>query len=214
VPTSLTVLANSYKVGLRCLAAVNESNAWVRVVSNADGLGILPQRLLVGGRPVAPGDSIELDLGMALPLYFQSENVLLGTAPIALGRPLDILSLRAKLEDVASRVPGFAQTPRSAIEADEYGRMSSDSLALLRTDELRLVWRPNFKGVLRPRAIFMTEQGAWDIPYTGEQWEGFPERVAGSRQTYGASYVTVSVGDTIPDTKTHYVLAAGVLSVG
>lgn len=153
---------------------------------------------------------ISLNLGSPVPLYFQRENHLLGDNSISYGSKLTAADLQARLRGIASSIPEFAESPRTAIDADEYETLAPDSLALLHTDALTVEWRHNMKGTLRPRAIFMTEQGGWDISYTGEQWAGFPERRLGERRTFGPTFVTVSVGDVFNGS--HFVLAAGALA--
>lgn len=207
------MLANSYKNGRRCLAGVDDDDHWVRPVADATGEGIAPDRLTIDGRTVWPGDVVDLELGAAVPLASQSENILLSDRPLVFQAPIAKDQLLERLERVSVRIPSFASNSRKSVEDSEYDNgLAPESLALLRTGELKMKWKPRpTDGVLRPRAIFMTPQGGWDLPYTGEQWEEFPPRLNGAEQTYGPAYVTVSVGGLMSGGSTHWVLAAGVL---
>ncbi|MBB5842100.1 hypothetical protein HD599_000423 [Conyzicola lurida] len=211
--TTMLVLANSYKMKRRCLAGLDESNNWVRAVENPGGLGIESTRLWIGGEQVQPGDSIRLGLGLGVPLRHQSENVLLINSEISRAEPLTSVELEQRLEYIHAQLPAFAIVPRTFVDETEYDAgVVGQSLALLFTENLVMSWETNSSGVLRPRAIFMTEQGGWNLPYTGEQWAGFPDRTAGSRMQFGPCFVTISVGELMPDSTRHYILAAGVIA--
>jgi hypothetical protein len=210
--SDLLVLANSFKNGERCLAGVDEDDTWIRPVADQQGGGIPSSRLMLDGRPVWPGDVVSLVLEEPVPLTSQCENVILGTAPLELQPALPVRVLQDRLKRVSLLPPGFAENPRKYVSDDEYQAGTvNNSLALLYTDSLKIRWRTNSAGNVRPRAIFMSSVGGWDIPYTGEQWEGFPPRVAGSELEFGPTYVTVSVGEPIPGQSDHWVLAAGAL---
>ena len=58
----------------------------------------------------------------------------------------------------------------------------------------------------------MTEQGAWDLPYTGEQWADFPPRILRESRLFGPTYVSLSVGETNGGGSTHHILAAGLIA--
>lgn len=213
VTTEILVLANSYKMGRRCLAGVDGDGRWIRPVADRHGDGLLESHVTIGGRLLAPGDSVRLSLGDAVPLIFQEENILLENSRIDLTAPLPNAELQRRLARLAADVPPFARSSRSSLDTSTYEfGFSARSLALLFTEDLTIEWRVNVRGTLRPRAIFATAEGAWDLPYTGEQsWE-FPPRTAAARRSYGAAYVTTSVGETIDDGSTHYILAAGVVA--
>lgn len=211
--TRLLVLANSFKHGRRCLAGLDEQQRLIRPVADADGEGIPTTRLIIGERAVAPGDVIDLELGTSVPLPFQRENVILQRQPLVYAAPLSQAQLQRRLSSAAEFIPAFATIARSRVDDSEYAAgLAPDSLGVLRTEQITMVWRHNIQGNLRPRAIFMTHQGGWDLPFTGEQWDDFPERSAGSRLTFGPSFVTVSVGDAWGGGSSHYVLAAGVIA--
>lgn len=209
--TTLLVLANSFKLGGRCLAGVDESGRWVRPVVDAEGGAIAESRLQVGGQCVLPGHEIIIQLGAEVPLPFQSENIILGASPVEFAPAPTPRQVQTRLQRLARNVASFAGSPRTYIDHSEYeAGFSPASLSLARTDNIKLVWKTNWKGIARPRAIFMTDVGGWDLPYTGYQWEGFPPRVAGASETYGPAYITLSVGDPIPDGTQHYVMAAAI----
>jgi hypothetical protein len=210
--TDLLILANSYKNHGRCLAGVDSFGQWVRPVSDSHGGAIDTSRVIVSGQLVMPGHVVQAELGAPVPLPYQCENVLLGPAPINFAPTPDPRSVQARLSELSLRAPEFASTPRRYFDDTEYvGGLQPASLAVVRTPELKLVWRTNSNGWLRPRAVFMTDRGGWDLPYTGEQWEGFPARIAGGSETYGDSYVTLSVGGTFDGGTEHYVFAGGIL---
>lgn len=209
----LLVLANSWKPEGRCLAGVTADGTWLRPVPYQHGGAVPIDRVRGGGRILMPGDLIEIDLGDEVPLFYQGENVLLRPTPIQLAPPLSATELQRWLALAAANPAPFVASPRSEFYDQEYANgLGSESLALVRTDNLSIVQRTNWRGVVRPRAIFMAVSGGWDIPYTGDEWDGFPPRNSGARAEFGPAYVTVSVGDVIPDTTRHSVLAAGALA--
>lgn len=96
----LLVLANSYKLGKRCVAGLDWSGGvaggWVRPVSGAgDASGIdLPE--LVSGSDLLPGDIVGVPLAGAVPAFHQTENRLL--VPGRNWRPLGRLRWRELAE--------------------------------------------------------------------------------------------------------------------
>lgn len=211
VSTRLLALANSYKNPGRCLAGVDDRDSWVRPVSDADG-GAVTHSLRLNGQDVQPGDSLQLELGDAVPQYYQAEDVLLVSNDIQRVAGPSPVELRDRLRRIAADVPAFAETPRTSIHRDEYNAgFSSRSLALLPTEEVSISWQYNYRDVLRPRISFESAGYGWTrLPYTGNQWVGFPPRAEGSRAVFQASYVTLSVAQPL-DSGEHYVLVAGVI---
>jgi hypothetical protein len=205
----LLVLANSYKDKVRCLAGLNAAGEVVRVVSDAGGGGLPPGLLQRGSEQVEVGDLLDVDLVQSVPLDYQAENVRIGLGGVAhVGRESSGEVIRL-LRGLAEDPPAFASSPRSRVDPSEYvGGLSPESLAVLRTDELVIKWQLNWNGVVRPRAIFMSPQGRWDLSYTGEQWDELLPREDGRRVSCGPAFITVSVGNFWNGS--HFVLAAGV----
>ena len=145
--TEILCLANSKKLGGRCLAGLSwpDLQTWIRPVDPTREHGEVPShRAQVnspeGRRFIRPLDVINVDLIEADPKPAQPENWILGSSPITLVRTLDIAEATNLLRSVAD-------TSSSVFDLGDSRKVpeSVASLGLPKSIDLYEVQAPSFK---------------------------------------------------------------------
>ncbi len=219
----LICLANSYKLGSRCLAGLRvDGGGWVRPVSNKQHgeLQYSQYRLPDHSEPHL-FDVIRVGLLRAAPLPHQPENWLVDdSAWELLERPAAAERARVVEASVFRGSQLFGDTRRAAPQAQFRTCPARKSLALVAPADIR--WRTEFNNYwLRnmPRVRFQLGDVSYDLPLTDPVYAGpLQRRDEGEYRSSdlgipedGAVLLTVSLGD--PFEGSCYKLVAAVAVV-
>ena len=220
--TEILCLANSKKLGGRCLAGLSwpDLQTWIRPVDLTTEHGEVPSnRAQVnspeGRRWIRPLDVISVDLTGRVPTPPQPENWAMGSSPVTLVRTLDIA-------EVANRLRSVADTSSSVFDLGG-GREVPVSVALLGLPKsIALVevqalsfnkdhwgkWRTEFQYGNCPYRYF---------PVTDLDVKGRLERASLPRETdVGQWFLTISLGEPYrpPDGReSHWLIVAAAISI-
>lgn len=201
----LVCLANSRKMGGRCVAGLTPSGQWVRPVS-ADPEGTLYRHhyVLSSGREASVLDVIRVPLGEHVPEPHQPENWRVEN------RQWDHLGVLSG--DRALQFLGDHAEPGPEIFGNRLDRVSWDhlvehpapaSLELVEPRDLRWHITTSMRGNRQTRALFSLAGADYDLPITDPLWEaalrGLPEGLhpmtAGGISEDQAVFLTISLGE-------------------
>lgn len=202
----ILLLANSKKMGDRCLAGLDDHGNWVRPVTSAEG-GAIPRSVAMDiAQPLRPMDIVEFDSIGAVPLPHQGENVLVDPTTIrrvGVGDPDD-----ARLRAAAAVKPWFLRDWMPSVPAATYASSTgAQSLALLTVPDFRAVRRIDQFGV-HWRGSFLLGDAYADFPLTDDL---YTSALSGSTERAPAT-LCISVGERFDRDDSHYKLIAGVFA--
>lgn len=214
---ALLVLANSFKEGGSCLAAVTADRElrWVRPVADDTPHGEVPtSRLFIdspeGRRVAEPLDVIEVPLGAACDDPAQPENYILRREPLQFVqravRTTTIPWLRERARKTGP-VLGLPSTSSVSVERASQGLDASLDLVLAKDpvfyQRRRMGRRP------QPRVVFALDELKYDLPLTDPTVVGrIPD---GGRWMPGGEWL-VTVSLAVPWNGAMWLIAAGCLS--
>lgn len=212
---TIVCLANSTKLGSRCVAGVDvESDEWIRPIGSGDhGAVIRSERTYIDGTEPELLDLIELSLSRPTPRPGQPENWKLAPGRWQKVGELDEDDARELLENLATEDPVFGSDARSIPAAEvEAGKITS-SLAIVRPQQL--TWIKNAWSKVRCRFF---HAGSWhDFPVTDPAWiaafDGDPPDTTFVHSPEEVPFLVISLGEPDPRQNRHWKLVAGVISL-
>ena len=211
----LLVLANSYKLGNRCVAGIDlETGKWVRPVSQSPGGSIPENKTAVSknGRlvPVLPLDVVEFEVGRSRATPHHPEDVEFMGA-FTLAGNMTVAELRAKFPEVVQEEgPIFGDYSDRISGSEILLRKGHQSLLLMYVSKLWFHHKLNIKGNEQNRGSWGYQKERVDLAITDPEFEQVRKSIT-SRVIDGA-LVTVSVGENFDGF--HYKLIAAVLPLG
>lgn len=213
--TTIVCLANSTKLGERCVAGVDvEDGDWIRPIGLGNhGAVTRSERTYGDDNEPQLLDLIELSLARPTPQPGQPENWRLAPGQWKkVGRLYDD-DARELLDELATDSPVFGFNDRFVAAAAVQACAVSESLAIVRPK--RLWWEKNLKSKVR---CHFFHAGRWhDLPVTDPVWEAeFDDDEPGATFQHSKDevlYLVVSLGEADPTYDRHWKLVAGVLGL-
>ena len=216
MPTkTLVCLANSKKLGHRCVAGVEQdTGTWVRPIGSGDhGEVTLAEQQLAGGGHPQLLDVIEVPLAAPVPQPGQPENWSLAPGQWTKVGHVGADDARQLLTRLATNDPLFGTNaksiPASRVQAGEV----THSLAVVQPHDLNWEKRTKFGGGTQVRGQF-THSGVWlDLPLTDLAFLSyFAAAELGDYDHSGDGvFLVISLGEPLEDE--HYKLIAGVVEL-
>jgi hypothetical protein len=215
VPRRKTIvcLANSTKLGSRCVAGVDiEDGEWVRPIGSGDhGAVIRTERTYADGTEPGLLDLIELTLARPVPQPGQPENWKLAPGRWRKAGHLDDDDAAELLEELATDDPIFGSNARSFSASQVAAGDVPSSLALVRPQ--RLTWTKNAWSKVRCNFF---HAGSWhDFPVTDPVWaaefnDDKPDTTFNHSENE-VPFLVISLGEADPRYDQHWKLVAGVV---
>ena len=218
----LICLANSYKMGGRCLAGLRaDGQGWVRPVAPDALHGQLYWRhfKLSDGTEPGPLDVVGVDLAEACPSPGQPENWTIGNQPWILRRRPAGRDLYGILRSALVPGPALLGSFGRSI-AERASASACSSLALVAPAMLRWSVGERVRNRRQPRVLFKLKERLYNLPVTDPLWTAKITRSLMGKgpgwQPSGAVgiprgqvLITVSLGE--PYEGQRYKLAAGIV---
>ena len=211
----LLVLANSYKLGNRCVAGIDlDTGKWVRPVSQSPGGAIPEHKTAVSksGRfvPVLPLDVVEFEVGRSRATPHHPEDVELLGAFTLVGN-MTIAELRAKFPEVVQEEgPIFGNYSDRISGSEMLLRKEHQSLLLVHVSKFWFHHKLNIKGKDQNRGSWGYQKEQVDLAITDPGFEQVRKSITDG--VIDGALVTVSVGENFNGF--HYKLIAAVLPLG
>ena len=213
---TIVCLANSRKLGDRCIAGVeSDSRKWIRPIgSGSHGAVTTAEQKLDDGTLPDILDLISLPLGGATPQEGQPENWALKPGPWRKVGELNDDDARDLLEQLADDEPVFGTNSRSvSVSAVEAGQVTS-SLAVVHAQQVSWSKTVKYGGGTQVRCEFL-HAGTWhDLPVTDLAWlKHFAGDEIGDYPHVDTEdvFLVVSLGEPMNDE--HWKLVAGVIGL-
>ncbi len=212
---TIVCLANSKKLGSRCVAGVDvDDGEWIRPIGSGDhGAVIRSERTYADDAEPQLLDLIRLSLARPTPQPGQPENWKLAPGRWRKVGQLDDDEAWELLENLATDEPLFGSNARSfSAEYVAAGKVPC-SLAVVRPE--RLTWEKNPWS--KVRCSFL-HAGSWhDFPVTDPVWvaqfKNDPPDSSFEHSEHEVPFLVVSLGDLDPNTDQHWKLVAGVIGL-
>jgi hypothetical protein len=171
MPTQeMIVLANSRKMGGRCVAGISlQSEEWVRPVSSRPEGELSPRDCAIDGRPPRTLDVVRFQYRRRLGDLAQPENVLIDGGDWELLGEVEPAEAYERLRPYLSPGPGLlGGTEKGVSEAAVAQQGLKASLALVEPDSIEFVSREPFHpgGPRKARAVFELRSQRWDLGIT------------------------------------------------
>lgn len=217
MPTkTLVCLANSKKLGDRCVAGVEEgSQTWIRPVgSGSHGAITLAEQVLDDGSQPELLDVIEVQLGHAVPQPGQPENWSLAPGRWSRVGHLDADPARDLLTGLVTNDPVFGTNDRSVSTTDVQAGVVAQSLAIIRPEGLTWEKRTRFTGGTQVRGKFRHAGQQHDLPLTDPAFLAqFADYNLGDypHSEREEVFLVISLGE--PMNEEHWKLVAGVIGL-
>lgn len=214
-PKNLVCLANSKKLGQRCVAGIEEgTQTWVRPLgSGSHGAVTMAEQQLAGGGYPELLDLIEVPLEAPAPQPGQPENWRLGPGQWSKVGHLDADDARALLAQLVTNDPLFGTNSRSIPVNRVQAGDVTDSLAVVQPHDLNWEKLAKFGGGTQVRGQF-THAGVWiDLPLTDPAFLSyFATADLGDYEHHSDDvFLVISLGEPLEDE--HYKLIAGVIDL-
>jgi len=211
----LLVLANSYKLGGRCVAGIDlDTGKWVRPVGDLPqgSISFAATKVNKAGQfvAVAPLDMIEFSVGQNMATPHHPEDIELRGAFNYLGK-ITIAELRTDFATVIQNEgPIFGDYFDRISALDSFGNSGQGSLLLVHVSKLFFNDVAKFGGIPKPRGSWSTAGGNFNLAITDPEFE----HVRGSliKGVINGALVTISLGEEFQGS--HYKLIATVLPFG
>lgn len=215
MPLTKTIicLANSNKLGARCIAGVDiENGEWIRPVGSGNhGALTHPERTYDDGSEPALLDLIELSLDGPTPQPGQPEDWRIAPARWRKVGHLDDDSAMEWMEWLATDGPVFGRNTGSFMEWKVANEGVPSSLAVVRPNNLE--WKKNAYG--KVRCEFLHAGSAHDLPVTDPVWlDEFADDALDSAWRHSDDeipFLVISLGE--PYRGRHWKLVAGVIAL-
>jgi hypothetical protein len=171
----LTCLANSRKLGGRCVAGVTQTGTWIRPVSEfADGTLYSSHYTMDNGVAAAVFDVVRVPVTAPRPEFYQPENwVVPQRGDWTYVRTLSQEEARAKLAGLAQTEPQLFgnESDRISVQAISSGATITESLAVVRPNSLRWWIGTSLRGNRQTRALFDLSGTSYSLGITDPAWE-------------------------------------------
>lgn len=199
----LLLMANSKKLGGRCLAGLRTDNwTWVRPVSNTQHGAIATKECEVVGGVLRPLDLIVCEVNKYVPSPHQAENWLVKEGSIRLLSHESMANVESKLKKVSKIYPYFTRSSNPSIPASYFAEKSErqSSLALIEVASAVIDETRHIK--FKHKNLF------WKLKLTDEHFL-FP----GTVEKVGPAYLCVSVGEYWQKMNSHWKFVAGIIPI-
>jgi hypothetical protein len=209
-------LANSKKLGARCVAGVEQdSQTWIRPMGSGShgAITLTEQTLNDGSRPELL-DQIEMQLGEPMPQPGQPENWSLAPGQWRRVGHVSDHEARDLLMGLSTDAPVFGTNERSVSVAEVAGGSVTSSLAVVRPQDLNWEKRRGFTGGTQIRGQFVHAEQWHDLPLTDPAFLGqFVNFEIGDYAHSAAQevFLVISLGE--PMNEEHWKLIAGVIGL-
>ncbi len=197
------LLANSKKLGGRCLAGLRTDNwTWFRPVSSNDHGSIATKECTLTGSVLRPLDIITCVVKKAKPLKHQSENFEIAEGSIELVSHITEQEIASHLARIAELKPYFLSSPNPAISSSFFTQVSvpQNSLALIKVDSAVIDETRHVS--------FKYENRDWSLKLTDEHF-----MTDGPETKIGKSYICISIGELWEAKNAHWKLLAGIIPI-
>jgi len=205
------LLANSLKLGGRCLAGLRTDNwSWVRPVSGARHGEILKKECDVVDGVLSPLDLISCDVTAPTPIPHQQENWKTTPGSIRLISHVPFERAEKKLLEQSRQTPYFLESKSPEIHPSTFAAPAppKPSLALIRVESASIDETQRTAQRTARHITFTYRNLDWRLSLTDEN---FP--VSAITGTIGPAYLCVSVGEYYQKMDAHYKLVAGIIPI-
>lgn len=209
-------LANSRKLGGRCLAGYVEDRGWVRPVSSVSGGEVS----LSKAKDIELLDLVEIDLRRPEPLASQPENFVFNPATFSTrtGMPSEVVALLESVLDPDPEVLKRGQPDQISTTAIQSTSISA-SLALIEPDSIQWSVTISLSGSRQTRCVFSLRGKAYDLVVTdtsvhsslGEIGRGSHPRSAAGFSDDDRVLLTISLAEEFRNA--HYKLVAAAIAL-
>lgn len=198
---NLLLLANSIKMGGRCLAGLDVATGkWMRPVPNSESRAVPSGMTEISGRDLAPGDLIQIEVGEPMPLPHHPEDIeLIGT--ISLIKRNALLDFASLIRDELAKPNQLLESAIDRFSIDEVLESPmQNSLAITLGRNIKFFPKQfGGKGVR-----FESEETTWSISQTDDKrsnLDPLPEAL-----------ICISLAEPFVKTGAHHKLAAAIIS--
>ena len=197
---NLLLLANSIKMGERCIAGIDvDSGKWIRPVINNESRSVPNILTEISGVSLRPGDLVEIEVGKPMPLPHHPEDVEL-VGSIALVKKSAILDFAVLIKNELAKPNQLLESARDRYSINEIAASSmQNSLAISLGRNIRF-----FEDFGKKRVRFESGGVNWSLAQTDDKRTDFdplPEAL-----------ICISLGEPFERTNAHHKLAAGIIS--
>lgn len=199
----ILLLANSKKLGGRCLAGLRTDNwTWVRPVSITQHGAIATKECEVVGGLLRPLDLIVCDVDKHVPLPHQSENFLVKKGSIRLLSHVSLNHVESNLKKVSKIYPYFIRAPYPSIPPSYFAEKleAQSSLALVEVESAVIDETRHIK--------FKHKNVDWKLKLTDEHF-----LMSAGAEKVGPAYLCVSVGEYWQKMDAHWKFIAGIIPI-
>jgi hypothetical protein len=216
----LLILANSRKLGGRCVAGVDATTReWIRPVSaQPDGTVSVHRCRLNTGDDAALLDVVRMEVGVPRPEKYQPENRVLGDEPWHLVQVVEPDEAHLVLDPLLTRHGELLGNSEERIAAATFATVpAAASLVLIEPADIQWIVTTTFGGRRQIRAWFRHDNRGYSLPVTDPIWVsrlgalavGAHPRAAANVQEDERLVLTVSLGEPLDGYC--YKLVAGVI---
>lgn len=198
---NLLLLANSIKMGGRCIAGIDVDNGnWVRPVPSSQSRAVPNSLTEISGTALVPGDLIQIEVGKPMPLPHHPEDFeLIGS--------ISLVKKNALL-DFASLIKAELAKPNQLLES-AYDRYSvNEVIASPMQNSLALTLGRNIKffenEFASKRVRFESGEVTWSLSQTDDKRSNL--------NPLAEALICISLAEPFEKTNAHHKLAAGIIS--
>lgn len=202
----LLVLANSIKLGGRCLAGIDiATGKWIRPVGDNLGAQLDNRLTIFDGIYLRPGDLIRISLSEHFPHKHHPENFILAGTKIDLVARNQLLNFRVLVSCTLKNETNLNSRSIDHITAEEVAQGFVDSsLCLIGVTDIHF-YQVSYYGKITYRVKFNYEDEIWDLVNTDDKgnWNG----------DFASGLICVSLAEFFPSKNAHYKLASGFIPI-
>ena len=199
----ILLMANSKKLGGRCLAGLRTDNwTWVRPVSSTHHGAIATKECEVVGGILRPLDLIVCDVSKHVSLPHQAENFLVKEGSIRLLAHVPLINVVSQIKEVSKIYPYFLCSPNPSIPPSYFAEKleAQSSLALVEVESAVIDETRHIK--------FKHKNVDWKLKLTDEHF-----LMSAGVQKVGPAYLCVSVGEYWQKMDAHWKFVAGIIPI-
>lgn len=199
----ILLLANSKKLGGRCLAGLRTDNwTWVRPVSNTQHGAIATIECEVLGGILRPLDLIVCDVSKHVPSPHQAENFLVKEGSIRFLSHVSLTHVESNLKKISKIYPYFIRSSSPSITASYFAEKleAQSSLALVEVESAVIDETRHIK--------FKHKNVDWKLKLTDEHF-----LLSAGVEKVGPAYLCVSVGEYWQKMDAHWKFVAGIIPI-
>jgi hypothetical protein len=195
------LLANSKKMGGRCLAGIDVNTGnWIRPVPDNQSRAVPNFMTEIAGNNLIPGDLIQIEVGKPIPLPHHPEDVeLIGS--ISLIRKRALLDYASLVRDELAKPNQLLASPQDKFSVNEViASPMQNSLAITLGRDIKFFENEYASNRVR----FYRGEIAWSLAQTDDRRSNL--------DPLAEALICISLAELLERKSAHYKLAAGIIS--